>query len=95
MFNSNGDNFTDAHFKTSFARTSYINLKHLSGFTDALKAQDRLQKQRFLLCMRNTNFPSDLLKAGLAGITLIPEDNWWQIFLHINCLPMSRKSKKW
>ena len=25
MFNSKGDNFTDDHFKTSFARTSCIN----------------------------------------------------------------------
>ena len=26
---------------------------------------------------------SDLLKTGLAGITLTSEDNWWQFLLHI------------
>ena len=45
MFNSNGDNFTDDNFKTSFARTSCINWRNLSGFIVATKAQDRLQKQ--------------------------------------------------
>ena len=45
MFNSKGDNFTDDHFKTSFARTRYINLRHLSGFIIAMKTQDRLKKQ--------------------------------------------------
>ena len=33
--------------------------------------------------MRNTNLLSDLLKSGLAGITLISEENWWQFFLSI------------
>ena len=27
MFNSKGDNFTDEHFKTSFAKTSCINIR--------------------------------------------------------------------
>ena len=33
--------------------------------------------------MRNTKLLSDLLKTGLAGITLISENNLWQFFLHV------------
>ena len=45
--------------------------------------------------MCNTNFLSDLLKTGLAVITLISEENWWQFFLHIvlRCLANHKNGK--
>ena len=45
--------------------------------------------------MRNTKLLSDLLKTGLAGITLISEENWWQLFLYIvlACLANHKNSK--
>ena len=45
--------------------------------------------------MRNTNLLSDLLKTGLAGITLISVEHWWQFFLHIvlRCLANHNNGK--
>ena len=45
--------------------------------------------------MRNTKLLSDLLKTGLAGIILISEENWWQLFLHIilPCLANHKNDK--
>ena len=40
-------------------------------------------KTKLLLHMHNTNLLSDLLKTGLAGISLISEENWRQFFLQI------------
>ena len=45
--------------------------------------------------MRSTNLLSDLLKTGLAWITLISEENWVQFFLHIvlRCLANHKNGK--
>ena len=44
--------------------------------------------------MRNTNLLSDLLKTGLAGTTLIAEENLWQFSLHI-AFDGLQITKKW
>ena len=45
--------------------------------------------------MRNINLCTDLLKSGLAWITLISDENWWQFFLHIviRCLANHKNGK--
>ena len=42
-----------------------------------------LKSDIYTFCAVNTNLLSDLLKTGLAVITLISEENWSQFFLHI------------
>ena len=59
-----------------------------------MKAQDRLQNKTNL-CACAILTLSYLLKTGLAVITIISEENWWQIFLHIilRCLANYKNGK--
>ena len=67
-------------------------LKTFKWFYYCHESTGRTAKQNKLLRMLNTNL-SDLLKIGLAGITLISEEHLWQFFLHIalRCLANHKK----
>ena len=79
MFNSKGDNFIMTILKPHLQEPDAL----IKDIYYCHESTGQTAKQNLLLCMPNTNLLSDLLKTGLAGITRISAENWWQCFLHI------------